>query len=255
MQHCYDCFVFIRSTNQNHDTMKNTFFANRSRLNLSVILLTLGIAAQSVCGQQEERAVSGFEGISYSLPGTLEIVQGTNEGLILQGDEKVFEQIITKVEDGELKIYSKSHGSGLSDVTVIVTVIKLESLAVAGSGEVTIKDILKVNELEFSLSGSGNITCNRLEASETEISIAGSGDMTIGGKVHEVEISVAGSGDVFADNLESEEAEVSIAGSGSVKVWATKELESSIVGSGNVSYRGNPLVEAETSGSGCTKPL
>ncbi len=217
--------------------------------------LVLFSATALVCGQEEKRDVSGFDEISYALPGKLEIVQGTKESLVLKGDEEDLAKIITKVEGSDLKIYTKSHGANLSDVEIYVTVIKLDELSVAGSGEVLIKDVLKTDEFEISLSGSGDVTCNKLEASEVEISLAGSGDVAIAGKVSEMEISIAGSGDVNADDLQTEEAEVSIAGSGSVKVWATKSLETSIVGSGDVYYKGNPQVEAETIGSGKTKPL
>ena len=235
--------------------MKANNFSKSTGLQVSAILLVLTLLAPVIYSQQENRDISEFEGISYCLPGTLEIVQGTKGSLVLEGDKSDLERIITEVDGGELKIYTKSHGSELSDVSVYVTVVKLESLSVAGSGDAIIKDILTGNELELNLSGSGNIHCNRLEASESEINLAGSGDVEIKGKVNEVEISIAGSGDVNADGLESEEAEVSIAGSGSVKVWATKELESSIVGSGDVYYKGNPLVDAETTGSGSTRPL
>jgi hypothetical protein len=225
------------------------------RLGILSFLLVLLFSTAVLYGQEEKREVSGFNSISYALPGTLEIVQGTNESLVLKGNKDDLERIITKVEGDNLKIYTKSHSANLSDVSIFVTVINLNELSAAGSGDIRIKDVLKSTEFEMSLSGSGDLNCSRLEASGVEISLAGSGDVTIAGKVNEVEISIAGSGDVKADGLESEEAEVSIAGSGSVKVWAVKKLETSIVGSGDVYYKGNPLIDAETVGSGSTKAL
>ncbi len=223
----------------------------------SFLALTLVVACSinQLSGQEENRDVSGFNSISFILPGTLEIVQGTKESLVLKGSVEDLEKIITKVEGEELKIYTKSHGVNLSDVRIYITVVNLDELNIAGSGDVSIKNALTGNDFELNLSGSGDVYCNRIEVSELEINLAGSGDVTIAGKVNEVEISVAGSGDVTADELESEEAEVSIAGSGSVKVWATKKLESSIVGSGDVYYKGNPLVDSDTIGSGSIRSL
>ncbi len=234
--------------------MKRKELLNK-RLSFLPFLLIMLFSTAMLYGQEEKREVSGFNSISYALPGTLEIVQGTSESLVLKGNKDDLEKIITKVEGNDLKIYTKSHGTNLSDVTVYVTVVELGELSAAGSGDIRIKDILKSTDFEMSLSGSGDVNCNRLEASKVEISLAGSGDVTIAGKVNEVEISIAGSGDVKADGLESEDAEVSIAGSGSVKVWAVKKLETSIVGSGDVYYKGNPLIDAETVGSGSTKAL
>lgn len=229
--------------------MKNTHV-----ILLAATLATVFSSAQ-LSGQEESRHVSGFTSISYSLPGSLEIVQGDSENLVLKGNPEDLDKIITKVEGSTLKIYTKPHVSNLSHINICVSVKELEELDIAGSGDVTIKNVLKSNYFELSLSGSGDVTCENLEASKLEISLAGSGDVSIAGKVNEVEISIAGSGDVWADELESEKAEISIAGSGSVKIWATKYLESSIVGSGDVYYKGNPLIDSETIGSGSTKPL
>lgn len=234
--------------------MKIKNFVNK-KLSFLAVTLIVACSINQLSGQEENRDVSGFNSISYTLPGTLEIVQGTVESLVLKGDGNDLEKIITKVEDGNLKIYTKSPGVSLSHVSIFVTVIELEELNVAGSGDVIIKNVLVSDDFEMNLSGSGDVKCNRIEASTIEINLAGSGDVSIAGKVNEVEISVAGSGDVTADELESEEAEVSIAGSGSVKVWATRKLESSIVGSGDVYYKGNPLVDSDTIGSGSTRSL
>ena len=219
------------------------------------LMSALVFSSVKLSAQEEKRDVSGFNSVSYALPGTLEIVQGTKESLMIKGDKEDIEKVITRVEGNELKIYTKSHESNLSDIHILVTVVQLEELSVAGSGDVNINDVLKSDKFELSLSGSGNVNCDRLEASELELSLAGSGDVTIAGKVNEIELSIAGSGDVEASELESKDAEVSIAGSGSVKVWATDKLESSIVGSGDVYYKGRPLVESKTIGSGSTKPL
>ena len=225
------------------------------KLCLLAVSMAFIFTSVQLLGQEESRDASGFTAISFALPGSLEIVQGSSESLVLKGNQDDLDKIITKVDGGTLKIYTKPHVSNLSQVNIYVTVRELKELAVAGSGDVFIKNVLKSDDFELSLSGSGDVTCDKLEATALEISLAGSGDVSIGGKVKKVEISIAGSGDVKAEELESEDAEVSIAGSGDVKVWATKKLESSIVGSGDVYYKGNPLIDADVVGSGSTKSL
>jgi hypothetical protein len=210
---------------------------------------------QVTFAQQEERDVSGFDRISYSLSGDLEITQGNKEELIIIGDSEDIDKIITEVKDGKLKIYKKNNSSRIGDVKVKVTVKDLSALSVAGSGNVEFKSDLKTEEFEMDLSGSGNISIPNITTEEIELNLAGSGNIRMGGEAEELELNIAGSGDVDCANLKTSETEVNIAGSGDAKVWATGELESNIVGSGNVYYKGNPLVDAETSGSGKTKPL
>jgi hypothetical protein len=222
---------------------------------IAAVLVLLSFTQVSKA-QQEKRDVSGFDKISYSISGELEITQGNMEELILIGDSEDLEKIITKVDGGKLKIYTNNNNSRLSNVIVKVTVKELSALSIAGSGDVEFKSDMKTGEFELELSGSANIACPNITAREVEINLAGSGNIKMGGELEsELEISIAGSGNIDCASLKAKEVEVNIAGSGDASVWATDELESNIVGSGNVYYKGRPLVDAETSGSGKTKPL
>ncbi|MBA7545445.1 hypothetical protein ES705_37813 [subsurface metagenome] len=228
----------------------------RSRNYLVLIAAAFLLASTDIKAEKENREVSNFTKIGYSLPGDMEIVQGSEVSLILDGDKEDLEKIITKVEGNKLKIYTRNNTSGLGDVKVFITVVKLEGISVAGSGDVKVKTKLETEELDLDLSGSGSIQCEDLVANVLEVNIAGSGDVFLGGIAEkELEVNIAGSGDVRAENLKTKEAEVNIAGSGSAKVWVIDELETNIVGSGDVYYKGNPVVNAETIGSGSTKSL
>ncbi len=236
--------------------MKKLFVFGKS-ITICMALFICSLFSNDLFAQQENRDVSGFNSISYSLPGSLEIYQGTSESLIIKGEADDISMIITKVEGGELKIYTKNHSADrMGDIVVVVHVINLNELSVAGSGDVSFKTGLKTDDLEISLSGSGNLNCAELSANSAEINLAGSGDVQIGGTATEkVEINIAGSGDVDAEKLQSKEGEVNISGSGSVRVWVTNTLESNIVGSGSVCYKGNPQVETSVTGSGSTRSL
>jgi hypothetical protein len=233
---------------------------NKVDHSMSCSLVLLGLvfilSGGNLQAQQEKREATGFNSISFSLAGNLEIAQGTTEELMLKGDQADLAKIVTNVEDGELKIYCKEHSGNMGDVLVFVNVKELKELAIAGSGNVIFKTPLHTTEMEISLSGSGNIECLDLTATKSKINLSGSGDIKIGGVVSESsEINIAGSGDVNAENLKTKISEVNLSGSGSAKVWAEDQMESNIVGSGNVLYKGKPLVESNISGSGSTKHL
>jgi hypothetical protein len=224
------------------------------RIVLAAVLFVLPVLISESLAQEVKRDVSGFNSISYVLPGKLTIIPGNKESLIIKGDQETTDKIITEVKDNELKIYTKWNTFRGQNFEIVVTVISLNELSVAGSGNVVIEGTLKSNKFELDLSGSGNVMCNRIEGSELEVNIAGSGDITMAGKVNKLEIDIAGSGDVNTGGLETQNAEVDIAGSGSATVWVNDKLETDIVGSGNVYYKGKPLVDAETAGSGRTRP-
>jgi hypothetical protein len=218
--------------------------------------LTFLIISCMSFAQSEERSISGVEKISYSLAGKLIIEQGNSETLILKGNSEDIQEIITRMDGGNLRIYTKKGCQRLGDVEVYVTIKKLNELSVAGSGDVIIKTELNSEEFELNLSGSGNIKASAVTAEEIGIDLAGSGDIDMGGgSSEELEINIAGSGDVNTSAHKSQEVDVNIAGSGNAKVWAEEELDVSIVGSGDVYYKGRPMVDASSSGSGSTRPL
>ena len=251
-------FLVLREieTQNNKQMKKSISFLGNKKTILLVFLASL-LISPAVFAQKEKREISDFTEIGFSLPGQLEIIQGSKVSLAIEGSKEDLEKIISKVDGDQLKIYRRNnHASGLGDVKVFVTVVKLNKLSIAGSGDVIFKSKLITGELEISLSGSGDIQCADLAADELEINIAGSGDIVLGGIAkEELEINIAGSGDVKAENLETKMAEVNIAGSETAKVWASEELETNIVGSGDVYYKGKPLVNAETMGSGSTKSI
>ncbi|MEO8675541.1 MAG: head GIN domain-containing protein [Casimicrobiaceae bacterium] len=139
------------------------------------------------------------------------------------------------------------------ELVIVVDAKTIDSLAVAGSGELR-AERLKSGDLRTSLAGAGRIDIGALEANAFRTSIDGSGNMTAAGRVESLDVSVAGSGNLAASKLESRRARISVAGSGTASVWATETLNASVAGSGDVRYVGKPQVTMSVAGSGSVKP-
>ncbi len=231
-------------------------FITGKAIALSMTFWLCFFSTTTLFAQEEKRQVENFNTISYSLSARLEIYQGFAESVLLKGDPDDIQKIITKVENGELKIYTKNNFSHLGDIVILVTVKELNTLSVAGSGDVVFKTELKSSDFTINLSGSSDMICEGLSVKSTSISLSGSGDIRLGGiNKGNLTIRIAGSGDVDAEELQSKDGEVNISGSGSVKIWATETLSANIVGSGDVYYKGNPRTETHISGSGTMKSL
>ena len=159
----------------------------------------------------------------------------------------------------------------------------VNGIAVAGSGDVELKNGLKTDNLKISVAGSGDISGNNISCIDLDISIAGSGDINssditcndlqvsvagsgdmklnnvtanftkasvagsgtaiLSGSTQEAEYSVAGSGDLFASDFVAKKASASVAGSGDIKCHATDFLKVRTSGSGSVGYKGNPELD------------
>ena len=116
--------------------------------------------------------------------------------------------------------------------------------------------LIKVNDVDFDISGSGKIFIDKLKADKLNLDISGSGSITLAGtdKLQKMKFNISGSGDIHACDLEVSDIEGDISGSGTACVWAKDALDAEISGSGRISYKGNPRkIYTNTSGSGRVK--
>ena len=183
----------------------------------------------------QQREAAGFTGIGLALPGRVEIVQGAAEGVSVTADDNLLAEIETVVERGVLQIRWRSRNMDVrtrSDIRVTVNARTVESIAVAGSGDVS---------------------APALASKQLAVRISGSGDVKLAGRAESLEARISGSGDIKASRLETERAKVHIAGSGDATVWARKALEAHVAGSGTVRYYGDPSVSRHIAGSGSVR--
>lgn len=204
----------------------------------------------------ESREARGFTGVAVSIPATVVVRQGEPAAVSVEADDNLLPEVQTVVEGGILKVRFKRSLDipGRATLRVLVVGPTIESLSVAGSGDI-LAEALRSKSLAISVAGSGDVRIAKLEADSLKVSIAGSGDVKVAGKVATVSVSIAGSGDLEASRLEAARAKVSIAGSGDAALWVREALEVSSVGSGDVRYLGDPVVKSSAVGSGSVTRL
>lgn len=228
----------------------------KSRLLLSVfivaITLTSGFSKEQTVNK-ETRNLTGFTRVNFGIAGDLYINIGSEFKVVLEGEKSLLEEIETEVTGTRLVIKKDSwHSHGNEKVKVYITMPELTGLGVSGSGKAEIKDAVKAEDLDFTVSGSGKILTADLALGKLNVGISGSGDVIIGGRgeAANADVSISGSGNFSGETLKIANADFSISGSGSSKCNVTDKLEASVSGSGNITYSGNPKVDARVSGSG-----
>ena len=228
---------------------------------LSAFILAIAVSEGFTSDQsvvKESRDLSGFTKVSFGVAGNLYINFGPEFKVVLEGEKRYLEEIITEVSGGKLVIKNenwKMHNWRMNTnerVTVYITMPELNGLGVSGSGKAEIKDVVKTGDLNLSVSGSGKIYTTDISVSNLSCSISGSGDIITGGNgtSSKADISISGSGNYSGESLKIGSAEISISGSGNCSCNVTDTLRASVSGSGNVSYQGNPKIDARVSGSG-----
>ncbi|WP_282160295.1 head GIN domain-containing protein [Ulvibacterium marinum] len=201
-----------------------------------------------------ERTTSDFDGISASGFYDIELIDGEEGQLTLEGEENILDNIETEVKRGTLVIRSKdnkhlipSRGEG---VFITVSVDEIDKIRLSGSGDFIGKKTLRTHDMDIQVSGAKHIDLT-IDATDITIATSGSSNIDLKGNSEELTIRSSGSSNVKAYGLEVDDTTLELSGSSDVEVTVNESLTSRVSGSGNIQYRGNPdKVFNQISGSG-----
>ncbi|MFD0797090.1 head GIN domain-containing protein [Maribacter chungangensis] len=233
-----------------------------------VIVVTLILAITASCSAQWGKRIKGngnmvtierttgeYDAIAVSGWFDVDLVDGKEGELSLEGESNLLEYIVTEVKNGKLVIKTKNNvnlkpSNWNNGITITVPVASVSEISLSGSGDIVGRTTIKTDRLETAMSGSGDITLD-VEASDVSASMSGSGDITFSGNTTDFSATISGSGDIKAFDLEADNVEATVSGSADIKVTANKMLQARVSGSGDITYRGNPeKLDTKTSGSG-----
>jgi hypothetical protein len=194
--------------------------------------------------------VRDFDRVTLTGLGEVILTQGAGESLTIETDKNVMPYVTSEVKGGMLTLGIES---GIlarpTRLEFTLGVTNLEGLTVSGSGQVS-AERLAAGRLDIRVSGSGDVRIAELTAAEVEVQISGSGDVELAGEVTEQAIAISGSGKYRGKDLESETTAVTVSGSGDADVWVTEFLDARLTGSGSVNYYGDPRMNILRSDSG-----
>lgn len=202
-----------------------------------------------------DRSVGEYDAVALSGWFDVDLVDGKEGEITLEGESNLLEYIKTEVKDGKLVIkvekgVNLKPSSWDDGIRITVPVETISSLALSGSGDIVGKKTIKSDRFRTAMSGSGDITIS-VEADMVDASMSGSGDIELSGRTRDFEATISGSGDIKAYDLEADNVDATVSGSADIKVTANKMLKARVSGSGDISYRGNPdKVDTKASGSG-----
>lgn len=179
------------------------------------------------------RDLPEFSKISLDGSTNVELQIGDEQSVEVDVDDNLVDVITTEVSDGELTISSNESYSTSSGITVRITIAELQSVEVAGSG---------------------NVTASGLTGDSLSVTVLGSGDVVVTGTATKVTAHVTGSGDIDLTNLKAETVTADVTGSGDIDVTASGTIAATVSGSGDITYSGHsggePTVTSTVHGSG-----
>ena len=103
----------------------------------------------------------------------------------------------------------------------------------------------------LTLSGSGTVVADGIDAKRLTVALPGSGILRANGTATALEVEHAGSGDAQLEGIAASDVHAVLSGSGRIVVTATKSLDATVSGSGAIFYGGDPSqVTTSVTGSG-----
>lgn len=193
-----------------------------------------------------------FETVSVSGDWKVDIQQGKTFFITVEADENLSSYLDIYVSDHTLHIGFK-HGYRIDNThcKAFITMPVLTQLTASGSitGTVSYFD-MPGRTMSIDVAGSGDVTARDITVKNLKLKISGSGSFEATGKAQNMTAAISGSGNIKAVGLKTENTAISISGSGFAKVWVATFLRADISGSGNIWYKGNPIIDRQISGSG-----
>lgn len=207
----------------------------------SALFILLFASTSLVQAQNREtRTVPSFTRISYRVPGTLYLKQGSPQKVELEGPKNVLQEVETEVSGDRLIIGKEGkwmdwNWGEKDNIKVYITVPTIEGISVSGSGDLLAEDKITAGNLDLNVSGSGSMRVAFAATGNVEADVSGSGDIDLKGSCNNFDSDVSGSGKVYASLAIQGMADFGISGSGKIEIQGSaKNAKAGISGSGRV---------------------
>jgi hypothetical protein len=165
------------------------------------------------------RQVPAFHSVELAGTNNLAVHVGGPRTVVVRADDNLLKLVTTKVRAGRLVIADGGSFTAKTPMSVEVTVPTLSAV---------------------TLSGTGNVTVDGVQAKRFTAGLPGDGALTVTGKVDRLEAALGGTGDLRLEGLAAHDVVASLAGTGRLRVQATGTLRATVSGTGTIDYSGNP---------------
>lgn len=195
-------------------------------------------------GSRQTRDVRGFHGISVTTGIDLYLTQKNAEEVFVEAEPDVLDKIITKVEDGILKIYMKEKSWfnlnwNNEPRKVYVSFKTLDKLEAAAGADINSQSVLKFDKLRLEASSGADITLE-LEANELNVASSSGSDIRLKGKSTALQADASSGSDINASELETKQCKASVSSGSDIRINATEMLDANASSGGDIIYYGNP---------------
>ncbi|NII25021.1 DUF2807 domain-containing protein [Pseudoflavitalea sp. X16] len=224
------------------------------------ILFSLVLVAQKQVNDPlaQERKVSGFHAIRVSNGIKVYLSQGSSEAVAVSASKEEYrDKIVTKVEDGVLKIYYeqetlkfwKNGGTRGKNPVAYVSVDDLDGLDINSGASVSVEGGIKGSKLDLDAS-SGAVFKGAVDYTTLDIDQSSGSVVKISGNASSLKID-GSSGSVFQGyELSVQNCDVDVSSGAGAQVTMNKEMSAEASSGGYISYKGSGVIRNVKTSSG-----
>src|SRR5215831_8106550 len=217
------------------------------------LLLTAIIVCTSAMAQKTindpnavKRNIPSFHAVEVASGIDLYLTQGNEAVAVSATSEDARNKIITKVENGVLKIYYE-HGFNLDwgnkKMKAYVSFKTLDALSASGGSDVYAEDGINVNNLDVKLSGGSDFR-GKISSSDLKMEASGGSDVYVSGKTNTLSVDASGGSDFHGYDLVTDVCNIDANGGSDVYITSNKEMNVDASGGSDVRYKGNGVIKS-----------
>lgn len=199
----------------------------------------------------EKREVSGeFKNVTVSNALDLVIEQSDKTEIIVEADDNLQKEIITKIENGVLHIYTEfGNYNNVTSKKITVKMPFIEGLEASSASTINSQNTLKGTNLTMVSSSAASIHAS-VEFESVQMTGSSASRMTIDGKALKTEVSTSSASVIDASELLSNEITASSSSGSSILVHPLVNLKADAHSGGNITYKGSPKTVQKEEHSG-----
>ncbi|MEE9407965.1 MAG: head GIN domain-containing protein [Polaribacter sp.] len=198
---------------------------------------------------QDRKTSENFTGIKVSTGIDLYITQGSKNQITVEADENLHDIIMTEVEDGVLKVYSKKSIWKSKARKVHVTIKNLDLLRATSGSDVYAKDAIKTDEISITATSGADIRIS-VNAVSVETNSTSGSDIEISGTTTNHASNATSGSSIDAYALESKNTLAKATSGADINIHASEKLEAKATSGGDIDFKGNPKKITKKSSSG-----
>lgn len=234
---------------QSHVSCSHPFINNLVRMKRFLNIFLISAITFNIMGcvfaqnsEQQKREIAPFNGVKVSSGITLFLTQGEENSVIVEANGSIIDDVITKTEEGILKIYISSIKKIRinNSVKVHVTFSWINSIDASAGSEVIGKNKFMVEKL-FVENSSGSSSNFEVECRDLEMNASSGASIDLKGSSLNLIANSSSGSSINSIGLKTVNAKLEASSGSDIEVSVSGEIEASASSGASIEYVGDAI--------------